>query len=98
MLTVRKKISGSIEGDATQKDITGAKGTPPMSSAATTGMTEQEHKGLNAPTKVARKIAVIGRAVKARLMNLAAPDIFTATAMGIVISRYGQVWMKLSTI
>jgi hypothetical protein len=31
-------------------------------------MTEQEHKGLKAPTKVAKIIAITGRAVKARLM------------------------------
>jgi hypothetical protein len=69
-----------------------------MSSAATTGMTEQEHKGLKVLTKVARIIALTGRAVKARLMYLEAPDIFTPTAMGMVISKYGQVWRKLSTM
>jgi hypothetical protein len=85
-----------MEGEANQKDITGARGTPPMSSAATTGITEQEHKGLKAPTKVARIIAMTGRAVKARVMYLEAPDIFTATAMGMVMSKYGQVCRKLS--
>jgi hypothetical protein len=83
-----------MEGEANQKDITGARGTPPISNAAITGMTEDEHNGLNAPKKVARKIATIGRAVKARLMYLDIPDIFTPTAMGIVSSRYGQVWIK----
>jgi hypothetical protein len=77
VLTVRRKISGSMDGDANQNVITGARGTPPISSAAITGITEQEHNGLNAPTNVARKMAVIGRAVKARLMYLEAPDIFT---------------------
>jgi hypothetical protein len=97
-LTVRKNISGSIEGDANQKDITGARGTPPISMAATTGITLHEHKGLKAPTAVASKIAMIGRAVKARWIYLAAPDICTATAIGMVINKYGQVWIKLSTM
>ena len=38
----------------------------------------------------------IGRAVKARLMYFAAPDICTATAIGMVINKYGQMWIKLS--
>jgi hypothetical protein len=86
-LTVRKNISGSIEGDANQKDITGARGTPPMRRAAITGTTEHEHSGLKAPTRVAKRMATIGRAVKARSIYLEAPDILTATAMGIVTSR-----------
>jgi hypothetical protein len=66
--TVRKNISGSIEGDANQKDITGAKGTPPINMAATTGITLHEHSGLKAPTKVASMIATMGCAVNARRM------------------------------
>jgi hypothetical protein len=58
--TLKKKISGSIEGEAIQKAITGARGTPPMSRAATIGITLQEQKGLNAPTIVARRIAMRG--------------------------------------
>ncbi|MEZ4644480.1 MAG: hypothetical protein R3E31_17400 [Chloroflexota bacterium] len=46
-----------IEGDAIQKAITGARGTPPMSSEATTGMTLHEQNGLNAPTAVASTMA-----------------------------------------
>ena len=75
MPTLRKKISGSIEGDAIQKDITGASGTPLISSEAITGMTPHEQKGLKAPTRVANKIAVSGRASNARLIYLDAPDI-----------------------
>ena len=54
--TLRKNISGSIEGEAIQNDITGASGTPPINRAAMTGITPQEQKGLKAPTAVARKI------------------------------------------
>ncbi|MBW2251310.1 MAG: hypothetical protein JRF60_11945 [Deltaproteobacteria bacterium] len=39
-----------MEGDAIQKDMTGAKGTPLINSAAITGITPQEQKGLKAPT------------------------------------------------
>jgi hypothetical protein len=60
--TLRKKISGSIEGEAIQKAITGARGTPPISKVATTGMTLHEQKGLKAPTAVARRMATSGRA------------------------------------
>jgi hypothetical protein len=96
--TLKKNTSGSIEGEAIQKDITGARGTPPINRVATTGMTPQEQKGLKAPTAVARKIATIGWAVKARLMYFAAPDICTATARGMVIKRYGQTCRKAFNI
>ena len=85
--TLKKKISGSMEGDAIQKDMTGAKGTPLINSAAMIGITPQEQKGLKAPTTVARRIAAIGPASKARFIYLEAPDIFTATARGIVTNR-----------
>jgi hypothetical protein len=85
-----------MEGEASQKVITGARGTPPISNAATTGMTDAEHNGLNAPKDADRKIAMIGRALNDRLIYLDIPDIFTPTAMGIVISKYGQVWIKFS--
>ena len=62
ILTERKKTSGSIEGDAIQKAITGASGTPPISSEATTGITLQEQNGLNAPTAVASTMATSGLA------------------------------------
>jgi hypothetical protein len=89
--TLKKKISGSIDGDAIQKAITGGSGTPPINKAAMTGITPHEQKGLKAPTRVASNIAVIGPASKARFMCLEAPDIFTATAIGIVNARYGQM-------
>ncbi len=98
METLRKKISGSIEGEASQKDITGAKGTPPISKAAITGITPQEQKGLNAPTMVAKNIDITGFFVKAILIYLAAPDNFTATAKGIVTIKYGQICQRLFRI
>ena len=86
-LTVRKNISGSIEGEANQKDITGASGTPPINKDAITGITVHEHNGLNAPTRVDSITAKIGRAVSTLVICLDAPDIFTATEIGIVTSR-----------
>jgi hypothetical protein len=59
-----------MDGDAIQKDITGASGTPLMSNDAITGMTPHEQKGLKAPTIVASKTAVIGLVSKARLIYL----------------------------
>jgi hypothetical protein len=59
--------------------------------AAITGITLHEQSGLKAPTNVARMTAKTGRTVKTRLMCFEAPDIFTATAIGMVTSRYGQV-------
>jgi hypothetical protein len=85
--TLKKKISGSIDGEAIQKDITGARGTPLISSDAITGMTPQEQNGLKAPTTVARIIAVNGLAANARLIYLDAPDMLITTARGIVTSR-----------
>jgi hypothetical protein len=85
--TLRKKASGSIEGEAIQNDITGANGTPPMSRAAIMGMTPHEQKGLKAPTAVARRMATSGLPRKARLMYREAPDICTTAAKGMVSSR-----------
>ena len=57
---LKKNISGSIEGDAIQKDITGAKGTPPSNKEAIIGITPQEQNGLIAPTIVAKRIETTG--------------------------------------
>jgi hypothetical protein len=84
---LRKKISGSIDGDAIQKDITGASGTPPIKSELITGITPHEQNGLNAPTIVASNTDSSGFLPKAFLINFEAPERFTATASGIVTSR-----------
>jgi hypothetical protein len=85
--TLKKKISGSIEGDATQKAITGANGTPLISRAAIMGITPQEQNGLNAPTTVANRIAVIGLNCITFFMCLETPDNCTRTANGIVSTK-----------
>ena len=56
LATLKKNISGSIDGDANQNDITGARGTPDISIDAITGITEQEQNGANAPIIVASVI------------------------------------------
>jgi hypothetical protein len=49
-----------MDGDAIQKDMTGAMGTPPINKAAITGITPQEQNGLMAPKAVARIIDTSG--------------------------------------
>jgi hypothetical protein len=85
--TLRKNISGSIEGEAIQNDITGAKGTPLKSNPLMIGITLQEQNGLNAPTAVARRMAITGLARKTRPICFETPDIRATTAKGIVTSR-----------
>lgn len=88
---LRKKISGSIDGEAIQNDITGANGTPPISRELITGITPHEQKGLKAPTMVASSTERSGFLPNALDIYLDVPEIFTSTASGIVTSRYGQM-------
>lgn len=88
---LKKKISGSIEGEAIQKDMTGARGTPPINKEAITGITPHEQNGLNAPTKVAKNTETKGFLFSAFLMYLDASDIWASTANGIVMTIYGQM-------
>jgi len=87
MEVLRKNISGSIEGEAIQNDITGPRGTPPNKRELITGMTPQEQNGLKAPTKVANKTDSRGFFPNAPEIYLEAPERFTITARGIVMSR-----------
>jgi phospholipase/lecithinase/hemolysin len=64
MPTLSVKISGSIVGEAIQEDMMGARGTPLKSRPAITGTTLHEQNGLNAPTRVASKMAVPTLALK----------------------------------
>ena len=57
---VKINISGSMIGEAIQKAITGASGTPAPSMAAMRGITPQEQKGESAPTKAAIMVALTG--------------------------------------
>lgn len=84
---LKKKISGSIDGDAIQNDITGARGTPPMRSELITGITPQEQNGLKAPTQVARKTETIGFFPNAFVIYFEAPERLIITERGIVTSR-----------
>ena len=84
---LRKNISGSMDGDAIQKDMTGAMGTPPINNAAITGITPQEQNGLMAPKTVARIIDTSGFLLRALLIIFDMLVSLTATASGIVIKR-----------
>ena len=95
---LRKNISGSIDGDAIQKDITGASGTPPIMSDAITGITPHEQNGENAPRAVARNIETTGFLLNTLFMCFDISDNLTNTAMGIVMIRYGQIWINESNM
>ena len=83
-------ISGSIEGEAIQKDMIGARGTPLISNPAMIGMTVQEQKGLNAPTKVATRIATPTLAENARLITLSSLRTRMNTLRIMLIRNQGQ--------
>jgi len=85
--TLRKKISGSIDGEAIQKDMTGPSGTPEMSREEITGITPQEQNGLNAPMSVASRIPITGFVLKMTVMYREMPLTCIATARGIVNSK-----------
>ena len=72
---LKKNISGSIEGEAIQNDITGANGTPPINKDVIIGITPHEQNGLKAPTIVARRIETIGFLLNIFLICFAAPVI-----------------------
>jgi hypothetical protein len=88
--TLRKNISGSMEGEATQKANTGASGTPPIKSAVITGITPHEQNGLIAPIKVAKKMDNHGDLVITTLKYFEKLLSFIHTANGMVTNKYGQ--------
>ncbi len=60
-------------GDAIQKAMTGASGTPAPSIAAINGITPQEQKGETEPTRAASKVARNGCPLNARAIRVSAP-------------------------
>jgi hypothetical protein len=92
--TERKNISGSIEGEAIQKAITGPKGTPAINRENITGITVQEQSGLTAPKIVAKRIEIQGFFPATFLILSPAPLNFKNTETGIEISRKGQTFKK----
>ena len=91
---LKKKISGSMEGEAIQNDITGASGTPLINKEAITGITPQEQKGLMAPIRVANTMEIQGLLLKMLPMYFDKLENCMPTASGIVISKYGQMWIN----
>lgn len=85
--TLRKNISGSIEGEATQKAKTGDNGTPPMSRVEITGITPHEQNGLKAPTIVANRIDNQCDLVMMESKCFEKSLRFTHTANGMVINK-----------
>ena len=68
-----RNIDGSISGDASQKAMTGARGTPLASKAAMRGITPHEQKGDNAPMRLANTTIISKRPAKARAIRFSAP-------------------------
>jgi hypothetical protein len=88
--TLNVNISGSIEGEAIQKDMIGARGTPLKSKPAMIGTTVQEQNGLNAPTRVATRIATPTLAENACLITLSSFRTRMNTLRIILIRNQGQ--------
>jgi hypothetical protein len=86
---LNRSISGSIEGEASQNDMTGASGTPDVSRAAITGITPHEQNGLTAPISVASNTATTGFAPSLVRMAVDAPERLRATDSGTEITKNG---------
>ena len=66
-------IDGSISGEASQKAITGASGTPEARRAAMMGMTPHEQNGDSAPIRLAKTTIISARPEKALAIRFSAP-------------------------
>jgi len=88
---VRTIISGSITGDAKQKAITGASGTPARNNAAINGTTPQEQKGDSAPKRAPVMIAVSCLPERARAIVLSAPVALMKAAIITLAMMKGPV-------
>jgi hypothetical protein len=91
-----KKISGSMDGLASQKAMTGAKGTPEAIRAAITGMMEQEQNGAKAPMAVAINMATNQCLLKIFFIFLSALKCLIMTEIGIVTKRTGHMCKRFS--
>ena len=88
---VSTNISGSMIGDASQKAMTGASGTPARSIAAMRGMTPHEQNGDRAPTTAARTTVRPGLPEKARAIRRSAPLAAAYAAMATARTRKGAI-------
>ena len=89
MPQVIRNISGSMIGEASQKAMTGASGTPIARSAAMIGTTPQEQNGDSAPNSAAIRIIRAGLPVKARAITASAPEACAHAAIAAEASRNG---------
>ncbi len=95
---VRTNMDGSISGEASQKAITGASGTPMASRAAISGITPHEQKGDNAPMPAAKTIIALVRPVNARAIKLSAPLAAAYAAKATERRRKGRTPVKASRV
>jgi hypothetical protein len=89
--TESAKISGSIVGEATQKAITGVRGTPATRSPATSGTTVHEQKGLKAPTAVASSTAKPMRASRALRIAPSSSSVLIRTPKATLRKKTGRM-------
>ena len=88
--TLNANISGSIDDEAIQKAMIGARGTPLIINPAMIGTTVQEQNGLNAPTSVAIRIAKPTLAENVCLMTLSSLRARMKTLRTILMRNQGQ--------
>ena len=88
---IRKNICGSISGDASQKAITGASGTPAPRSPAMIGTTPQEQNGDTAPKTAASTTERRGFPANAIAICWSRPVAFATAATSTEIIRNGKI-------
>jgi hypothetical protein len=85
-----------MDGDANQKAIIGAIGTPLNNMDAIIGTTEHEQNGAIAPTKVAISMDTPIFFLSRVLILLETPISLIIRDRGIVTSNSGQMWINAS--
>jgi hypothetical protein len=81
-------------GDAIQNDMTGASGTPLISSPAMIGITVQEQNGLKAPTAVAKRTASPSRPANAFRMASVRSNILIVTLRNMLSKKKGSTFQE----
>ena len=88
---VRINISGSMMGEAIQKAITGARGTPDANMAAISGITPHEQKGERAPAREAAIIVTQDLPENTRAIWASNPVAFATPANATARKKNGAI-------
>ena len=86
---ITKNCVGSINGEAIQKAMTGASGTPAAKRPAMSGITPHEQKGVRPPTTAAMGITQPSRPSKARATIASVPLALAAAANRTESANHG---------